>query len=129
MQVKVKPEPIAPTANADPTVFSTLQSELWRMKERTKLLRKRILPVRKRLQKHMEKEQIVEMRCGSFVLEMDVDSDSGSESVGDAVFSQDRVRKHFGDDQYETYCANNQRVKRKRPKLSCRRDIVEVDSE
>ena len=105
-------------------MFSALQSQLERMKERTKALRKRILPVRKRLQKRMEEQRIAEMRCGNFVLEMDVDSDSDED--GEAVFTRDRVREHFGDEQYEAYCESNQRPKRKKRKLNCRRDVVDV---
>ena len=105
-------------------MFSALQSQLERMKERMKALRKRILPVRKRLQKRMEEQRIAEMRCGNFVLEMDVDSDSDED--GEAVFTRDRVREHFGDEQYEAYCESNQRPKRKKRKLNCRRDVVDV---
>lgn len=105
-------------------MFSALQSQLERMKERTKALRKRILPVRKRLQKRMEEQRIAEMRCGNFVLEMDVDSDSDED--GEAVFTRDRVREHFGDEQFEAYCESNQRPKRKKRKLNCRRDVVDV---
>ena len=113
-------------ADGDVDVFSALQSELERMKERTKSLRKRILPVRKRLQKRMEEERISTLRCGNFVLEMDVESDSESEDAGDAVFTRERVRKHFGEEQYESYCASNLRTKPKRRKLHCRRDVIDV---
>lgn len=134
MQVDVKtetePEPgPGPTSpgGTDPAIFSTLQSQLERMKERMKLLRKRILPVRKRLQKRMEEQRIAEMRCGNFVLEMDVDSDS-DEDTNEAVFTSDRVREHFGDEQYEAYCESNQRPKRKKRKLNCRRDVVDIEA-
>lgn len=129
MQVKPEPEPEQePDGSSDPNMFSALQSELERMKERAKLLRKRILPIRKRLQKRMEVERVHQLRCGNFVLEMDVDSDSDSDETGDAVFTRDRVREHFGDEQFESYCASNQRPKRKRRKLNCRRDVVSVDN-
>lgn len=132
----VKREPVAPLdpldpldplspAQGDAAIFSALQSQLERMRERAKALRKRILPVRKRLQKRMEEQRIAEMRCGNFVLEMDVDSDSGEET-GEAVFTRDRVREHFGDEQFEAYCESNQRPKRKKRKLNCRRDVVDV---
>ena len=130
MQVVVKQEPQASqtlSADADASMFSALQSELERMKERAKALRKRILPIRKRLQKRMEDENIAEMQCGNFVLEMDLDSDSESEKSGEAVFTRDRVRKHFGDEQYEAYCESNQRPKRKKRRFTCRRDVVRVE--
>lgn len=114
--------------SSDPQMFSALQSELERMKERAKLLRKRILPIRKRLQRRMEDEQLQQLRCGNFVLEMDVDSESDSDDTGKAVFTRKRVREHFGDEQFESYCASNQRAKRKRLKLKCRRDVVSVDN-
>lgn len=128
MQVDVKPEPESSPGDPDPITFSALQSELERMKERAKLLRKRILPIRKRLQKRMEADHLQRLRCGNFVLEMDVDSDSDPDETGDAVFTRDRVREHFGDEQFESYCASNVRAKRKRRRLNCRRDIVSVDN-
>lgn len=120
-------DPLSP-AQGDAAIFSALQSQLERMRERAKALRKRILPVRKRLQKRMEEQRIAEMRCGNFVLEMDVDSDSGEET-GEAVFTRDRVREHFGEEQYEAYCESNQRPKRKKRKLSCRRDVVDIEAD
>ena len=129
MEAQVKLEPKPGTEDiSDSKMFSALQSELERMKERAKLLRKRILPVRKRLQKRMEDEQLQQLRCGNFVLEMEVDSDSEPEETGDAVFTRERVLNHFGDEQFESYCASNQRAKRKRRKLNCRRDVVSVDN-
>ena len=127
VQVKPEPEPGKEEGSSDPNMFSALQSELERMRERAKLLRKRILPIRKRLKKYMEDEQLQQLRCGNFVLEMNVDSNSESDEPGDPVFTRDRVREHFGDEQFESYCASNQRAKRKRRKLNCRRDVVSVD--
>lgn len=128
MTPSVKIETSTTLPMSDPLMFSSLQTELERMKERMKELRKRILPLRKRLQKRMEEEQMSELRCGEFVLEMDLDSDSDSDSDANAVFTSKRVREHFGEEQYEAYCENNRRKTKKRRKLSCRRDIVDVDS-
>ena len=115
---------------SDADMFSVLQTELERMKERAKAVRKRIAPVRKRLQKRMEEEELSELRCGNFVLEMDNDSStSDGDNEDAAIFTKDRVRAHFGDEQYEDYCANNQRPKRKKRKVVCRRDVVDVDAQ
>jgi hypothetical protein len=129
MKVQVKLELKPGTESiSDSKMFSALQSELERMKERAQLLRKRVLPIRKRLRKRMEDEQLQQLRCGNFVLEMEVDSDSEPEETGDAVFTRERVLNHFGDEQFESYCVSNQRAKRKRRKLNCRRDVVSVDN-
>lgn len=127
MTPSVKSEDSDVEKEKDPLTFSSLQTELERMKERMKELRKRILPLRKRLQRRMEEEKVTELRCGNFVLEMDLDSQSDSESDAPAIFTSKRVREHFGDEQYEAYCENNRRVSKKRRKLHCRRDIVEVE--
>ena len=100
-QVKVKtepepepePEPGPGEGSSDTSMFSALQSELESMKRSAKLLRKRILPIRKRLQKRMEAERVQRLQCGSFVLEMDVDSGSDSDETGDAgVHPRSRAR-------------------------------------
>lgn len=123
-----EPKPGPGEGSSDTSMFSALQSELESMKRSAKLLRKRILPIRKRLQKRMEAERVQRLQCGSFVLEMDVDSGSDSDETGDAVFTRDRVREHFDDEQFESYCTSNQRAKRKRRKLSCRRDVVSLNN-
>ena len=127
VQVKLEPEGAGKEGSSDPNMFSALQSELERMKERMKLLRKRILPIRKRLRKRMEEQQIAEMHCGNFVLEMEVDSESDDQD--EAVFTRDRVREHFGEEQYEAYCESNQRPKRKKRKINCRRDVVDLEED
>lgn len=128
MAPSVKSERSNSTTVSDALMFSSLQTELERMKERMKELRKRILPLRKRLRKRMEEEHISELRCGEFVLEMDEESASESESDANAVFTSKRVREHFGEEQFQAYCENNRRTAKKRRRLNCRRDVVDVDS-
>jgi hypothetical protein len=67
-------------------------------------------------------------------MEVDSDSDAGdTEDVNNAentaVFTRERVREYFDSDEFAAYCESNQRLKRKKRKLLCRRDVVDVDDD
>lgn len=117
------------TPSADAQTFSALQSKLDRMKERQRKLAKRILPVRKRLQKHMQEQNLERLQCVNYVLTMDVDdSDSDSDAATDAVYTKDRIVNFLTPEQLQEYEAANQRPKKKRrrAKLRCERDIIDI---
>ena len=123
-------EPLA--APQDAQTFSALQSKLDRMKERQRELAKRILPVRKRLQKHMQERGLERLQCVNYVLTMeldDSDSDDGTEGgAAEAVFTKDRIVNFLTPEQLQEYEAANKRPKkkRKRAKLRCERDIIDI---
>lgn len=116
----------------DAQTFSVLQSKLDRLKERQRELAKCILPVRKRLQKHMQNEGLERLQCVNYVLTMEIDSDDGVEdsddAVAEAVFTKDRIVNFLTPEQLQEYEAANQRPKkkRKRAKLRCERDVIDI---
>ena len=123
------PDTAAPSEDAQ--TFSALQSKLDRMKERQRQLAKRILPVRKRLQKHMQEHHLERMQCVNYVLSMDLD-ESDSADDGDAeteaVYTKDRIVDFLTPEQLQQYESANRRPKKKRrrARLTCERDIIDI---
>ena len=124
-------------ASEDARAFSALQSKLDDLKERCRVLRKELGPVRRRLHKHMLSHDLTELQCVQYVLRMDPSSEdeaSGSDDAAEdegerAVFTKRRVSDFLTADQYAAYCANNRRPKRQRRMVCERRQDTESDTE
>lgn len=127
MSVQIKQEPTED--EMDEKVFSRLQIQIDRLKEEIKAFRKLQKPVKKRLRERMEAENLDTLQCGEFVLSQKQPS---SEDEGPSViFSEKNVTSFFDEDQISAYVNDpeNQRKSRKRPRLTCERQIVELDND
>ena len=128
MSVQIKQEPTEDDP-MDEKVFSRLQIQIDRLKEEIKTFRKLQKPVKKRLRERMETEGLETLQCGEFVL---TQKQPSSEDEGlSIIFSEKNVTAFFDEDQILAYMNDpeNQRKSRKRPRLTCERQIVELDND
>lgn len=112
----------------DEKVFSRFQVQIDRLKEQMKQLRKLQAPVKKRLRARMETEGLESLQCGEFVLTRCAPEDDKASSV---IFNEKKVTAFFDEDLVSAYMNDpeNQRKGVKRPRITCKRQIVELGSE
>ena len=125
MSFTVKKEPTE-QEEMDEKVFSRLQIQIERLKEEIKSFRKLQNPVKKRLRERMQAEGLETLHCGEFVLTQQTLS-SGDEAPT-VIFNEEKVTSFFDEDLISAYVNDpeNQRKGRKRPRLTCERQIVEI---
>lgn len=112
----------------DEKVFSRLQIQIDRLKEEMKQLRKLQNPVKKRLRERMETEGLESLQCGEFVLNRQAPECDEAPSV---IFNEKKVTAFFDEDLVSAYVndPDNQRKGVKRARITCERQVVDVDSE
>lgn len=127
MSASVKQEPTE-QEEIDEKVFSRLQIQIDRLREEIKSFRKLQNPVRKRLRERMQAEGLETLHCGEFVLTQQPPGDDETPSV---IFNEEKVTSFFDEDLVSAYVndPDNQRRGRKRPRLTCERQIVELEGE
>ena len=117
----------------DAQSFSTLQSRLDRLKERRAELARQLAPVRKRLLKHMEANNLTRMQCVNYVLSIQDEASDGDENDAaedgagaPAVFTEQRVAAFLSSEQLRAYCQANARKRKRRRRVVCERDVIDV---
>ena len=114
-------------AGGDQKMFSRLQIKIDNLKEEIKSLRKLQNPIRKRLRKHMQDEDLESLQCGEFVLTQEIPNDDEDPGI---IFNEKKVTSFFDEDQIASYVNDpqNQRKPRKRPRFTCERQVVDLAS-
>lgn len=112
----------------DEKVFSRFQVQIDRLKEQIKQLRKLQTPVKKRLRARMETEGLESLQCGEFVLTRCAPE---HDEVSSVIFNEKKVTAFFDEDLVSAYMNDpeNQRKSAKRPRFTCKRQIVDLGSE
>lgn len=115
----------------DERVLSELQGKLDRLKEQRREIARRLLPIKKRLQAKMEKEQLTTLQCVNYVMKVrQSNSDSEDDpdrNQGSIVYTEKRLAAFLSEDQLKAYKEANARPrKRKRAQYICERDIIDL---